>query len=189
MHASSPLRSSSACYDQLVVCFLWTPITTTVSVLGCPYAIVFVSSYRDFLRKLLDFASPIVRDHHSAPSPSSDVCEPCDGCSMDMPSASQCSYHPWICRNVLRSKKRPMPREEKCPSRWGMEHACEESPKSCAARTVRVRGARSAPRRAPRGYCTSFTSRPPFAAPAPPPVVLRPPCGFGSSSSFDVSPR
>ena len=43
------------------VCFIWTPITTTVSV-GCQYALIFVSGYRDFLRKLLDFASPTVRD-------------------------------------------------------------------------------------------------------------------------------
>ena len=40
------------------VCFIWTPITTTVSV-GCQHALIFVSGYRDFLRKLLDFASPI----------------------------------------------------------------------------------------------------------------------------------
>ena len=108
-----------------IVCFIWTPITTTVSV-GCRYAIVFVSGYRDFLRRLLDFASPIVRDHYSALSPLSDVCEPCD-----MPSASHCSYRkclhghaecfhcsyhgiaesPWMCRNVLRpnTNERPMP--------------------------------------------------------------------------------
>ena len=30
----------------------------------------------------------------------SDVCEPCDGCSMDIPNASRCSLHPWVCRNV-----------------------------------------------------------------------------------------
>ena len=62
------------------ICFIWTPFTTTVSV-GCQHSLIFVSGYRDFLRKLLDFASPIVRDHYSAPPPPSDACEPCDGYS------------------------------------------------------------------------------------------------------------
>ena len=55
------------------VCFIWTPIATTVSV-GCQHGLIFVSGYRDFLRKLLDFASPIVRDHYSAPPSPSDAC-------------------------------------------------------------------------------------------------------------------
>ena len=111
MHASSPLRSSPALLSKLFASF----ITTTISVV-CPYAIVFVSRYRDFLRKLLDFASPIVRDHYAALSPSwlltfSNVCEPCDGGSMDMSSVSHCSYHPFPCRNALRpnTNERPMP--------------------------------------------------------------------------------
>ena len=86
------------------VCFIWTPFTTTVSV-GCQHALIFVSFYRDFLRKLLDLASPIVRDHYSSRVPKSyrqamsspqaeqwreainkelsglDACEPCDGYS------------------------------------------------------------------------------------------------------------
>ena len=74
------------------VCFISTPITTTVSV-GCQYALIFVSGYRDFLRKLLDFASPIVRDHYSAPPPPSDACEPCDGYS-PMP------WKIWVYRNL-----------------------------------------------------------------------------------------
>ena len=96
------------------VCFLWTPITTTISVV-CPYAIVFVSRYRDFLGKLLDFASPTVRGHYAASiSPSwlltfSNVCQPCDGGSMDMSNISRCSYHPFPCRNALRPNTNERP--------------------------------------------------------------------------------
>ena len=50
--------------------FIWTPFTTTVSV-GCQHALIFLSFYRDFLRKILDLASPIVRDHYSLRVPKS----------------------------------------------------------------------------------------------------------------------
>ena len=115
------------------VCFIWTPITTTISV-GCPYAIVFVSGYRDFLRKLLDFASPTVRDHYS-----SDVCEPCDGCSMDMPSASRGSYHPWIYVSPVCTADRCMVAES--PSTIDAQLAIPLSPTQsyAAIRQVRVR--------------------------------------------------
>ena len=53
----------------------------------------------------------------SCPSfPASDVCEPCGGCSMDMPNASRCSYHPWICQNVPPSTSRPASPSVESPS-------------------------------------------------------------------------
>ncbi|EOD05875.1 hypothetical protein EMIHUDRAFT_121401 [Emiliania huxleyi CCMP1516] len=45
------------------VCFIWTPITTTIS-FGCPYAIVCVSIYRDFLRRFLNFVSCVPTNKH-----------------------------------------------------------------------------------------------------------------------------
>ena len=87
------------------VCFIWTPITTTIS-FGCPYAIVFVSSYRDFLRRFLDFVSPVVREHYAELSPLSDVCEPidtgrlkplpsslCPKCLHGLVECFHCTYH------------------------------------------------------------------------------------------------